>query len=194
MNKIILILFCISVQISSCQTIKPLDTYDYQDGDYMKDLNNVLLPYVGTWEGVLNNKKYTFVFTKFTQHLTAYSSVFFHYSDDLMANFKVTDLATNTVIYDNTATTSYNNQRIFCANPDVPRGMLHLFFTDTDANCQNKLSFVLRNITGYPDQLTYCYFKYGSWGNGVYRDCPNYTDRSQIPVYLPQQDFVLTKL
>ncbi|CAF3337583.1 unnamed protein product [Rotaria socialis] len=180
-------------QLVSCQTpILPLGTYeDIPNGAYLKDLDNILLPYVGTWEGVLNNKKYTFVLTKFTQH---YSNYNLYFEDELRGNFKVTDLATNTVIYDNTATTTYDNQRIFYTYPDVPRGLIQLFFRDTIANCSNSFSFYLRNINGHPDQLTYCYFKYGSWGNGVYRDCPNYTDRSQIPVYLPQQDFVLTKL
>lgn len=178
-------------QISSCQTpILPLSTYEnIPNGAYLKDINNVLTPYIGTWEGILNNKKYTFVFTKFAQRYNSFSS---YYQDELMGNFKVTDLSTGTVLYDNTAATNYDDFRIYGTHPNVARGMCSFYFTDTVANCENNLKFILRNINGQPNKLTYCYFEYDGWLKES--DCHNYPNRAAIPVFLPTQELILTKL
>jgi len=192
MKKTILILAFLMIQIVSCQTIVPLSTIHVPNGAYVQDTNNTFNKYIGTWEGILNNKKYTFVFTKFPQHPVVWSATYSYYEDQLMGNFKVTDLATNTVIYDNTTATSYDNFRIYGTYPSLARGICEFIFTDTDANCQNRLEFTLKNITGQPNQLKYCYFKYNDWWS--FNDCPNYSSRSQIPVYLPMQDLILTKL
>lgn len=38
----------------------PVDTY-------LKDVNNLFAPYIGTWKGTINNKTYTFFITKITE-------------------------------------------------------------------------------------------------------------------------------
>ena len=34
---------------------------------YLKDVNNLFAPYIGTWKGTINNKTYTFFITKITE-------------------------------------------------------------------------------------------------------------------------------
>ena len=175
-----------------CQTpILPLSTYeDIPIGAYLKDLDNVLLPYIGTWEGTLNNKKYTFVFVKFPQH----DNFGEYYIDELMCNFRVVNLVTGSIIYDNLGATNYGDYRINTSRPF--RGLLHCYFIDTDENCKNSLEFYMRNINGQPNKLTYYDFRYSeSWGDlSIGLNCNDFSDRMEIPVFLPRQDLILTKL
>lgn len=171
--------------------VLPLDAYEYPNGAYLKDLNESLLPYVGTWKGVLNNHEYTFVFQKFTQHLTTLPNGNYHYEDEIKAKFKVVDLLEEDVIYDNLSATNYDDFLIYGLFPSTSHGIFQFIFRDTDLNCNNTLSFTLMNIIGQTNKLKYCYFEYkDSWKSW---DCPNYPNRMNIPVYLPLNDLVLTK-
>lgn len=73
MKKLIL-LGCLLIIGISCkaQTIVPVEkSIEYKetggipDGVYLKDINNLLLKYIGTWKGTYEGKNYTFVITKF---------------------------------------------------------------------------------------------------------------------------------
>lgn len=76
MKKIITIaiLFLFGLQ-SSAQNIVPVEkAIDYKiagngipSGTYLKDVNHLLDPYLGTWKGAINNKTYTFFITKTTE-------------------------------------------------------------------------------------------------------------------------------
>lgn len=60
---------------SKAQNIVPVEKeIDFQNthngipaGTYIKDVNNLFAPYIGTWKGTINNKIYTFFITKITQ-------------------------------------------------------------------------------------------------------------------------------
>ncbi len=75
MKKIIL-LGCILIIAISCkaQIIVPVEkSLDYRiagngipEGTYLKDVNNLLSKYVGTWKGDYAGKNYTFYITKYT--------------------------------------------------------------------------------------------------------------------------------
>ena len=193
MKKTALFLVLLITQLASCQTIMPLSTLNPPYNSYLKDLDNTFLPYLGTWEGILNNKKYTFIFTKFAQHQSAaYSTEYMFYQDELKAKFKVTDLATGNVIYDNTSAINYDDYMIQGTDPSTARGICVFFFTDTDANCRNKMEFTLMNIRGQPNQLKYCYFEYTDSWSGF--ECTNYPNRMDIPVFLPKEELILTKI
>lgn len=74
--KKIMILGCILLFAMSCkaQTIVPVEkTGDYldagngiPDNTYLKDVNNLLSKYLGTWKGTYGGKNYTFYVTKYT--------------------------------------------------------------------------------------------------------------------------------
>ena len=191
MKKISLFVLILIAQLSSCQTIVPLDTFPTESGTYKKDLNNTFDKYLGTWEGVLNNKKYNFTFVKFTKHLSNRGADQFVYRDELMGKFKVTDLSTGTVVFDNTTFTNYEDFTIRSTNPQVATGICRFYFTDTEANCKNGLEFFLVNLIGQPNKLRYTGFGYtDSWN---YDSC-TFPTRDAIPIFLPKQEFILTKL
>ena len=140
MKKILLFTVVLIGQLSFCQTIVPLNYPTFvPDGAYVKDIDNIFAKYIGTWEGVLNNKKYTFIFVKFTKHLSTRGGGQFVYRDRLMGKFKVTDVATGAVIFDNTSLTNYDDFTIRSTNPQVSTGICRFYFTDTAANCKNGL-------------------------------------------------------
>jgi len=97
----IIIIALISIN-ASCQvtTIVPYRTIEYPNGAYIKDTNNEFPFWIDTWEGISNNKKYTFTFLLFQQHLTYYSSNSYHYRDKIVGKLKIIDLLTNQTIYD----------------------------------------------------------------------------------------------
>jgi len=182
--KILSLFLLFSINVN-CQvtTVIPLDQYDYPNGAYKKDLNNELPFYVDTWEGVLNNKKYTFEFVKFTQHLTQYDTGYYHYADELMGKFKVVDLTTGITLYDNLAATSYEDYNIFLLT-------LNGSFMYMDNNhCFNSAEFYLFKIPGNPNQLNYNQFSLTGFTNF---DCP-YQNQADIPMFLPTGDLILTR-
>ena len=191
-NKIIQIL-CIIFTLniySQVTVVLPLSSYDYPNGAYLQDTNNELLPYVGTWEGISNNKKYIFEFQKFTQLLSSTpDGVTYNYRDEIKVKFKVIDLVTNTVLYNGLSATSPADFPIYGVSRPH-RGLFNFVFTDTDANCQNTLEFYLLNIF-QPGKFKYCYFAYDDWWR---KDLCNYTDRMAIPHFLPTSEFILTKI
>jgi len=76
MKKItILFILLLFVLQSKAQNIVAVEkAVDYWDagtgipvGTYLKDINNLFAPYVGTWKGTINNKTYTFFITKITE-------------------------------------------------------------------------------------------------------------------------------
>jgi len=74
--KKIMILGCMLLFAMSCkaQSIVPIEKkIDYisaengiPEGTYLKDINNLLSKYVGTWKGTYGGKVYTFFITKYT--------------------------------------------------------------------------------------------------------------------------------
>lgn len=192
MKRIIYIAIVLLISLS-CKAQSPivlLSTYEnIPNGAYLKDTNNELLKYTGTWQGVLDNKRYTFEFTKFEYHYDSYN---LFYKDELLCKFKVIDLTTNTILYDDLSVYNFGDYKINALTPPK-RGMLHCIFTDSDENCNNVLEFYLRNINGEPNKLRYCYFRYtDNWGK-FGTECVNYQDRMMIPVFLPKEDLTLTK-
>jgi hypothetical protein len=187
--SILLFLLTVSTYAQVTQIV-PINSLQYPNGAYRKDLNGEFNRYVGTWEGVLNNKKYTFVFQKFEQHLYTYLNNTYEYADRLKVKFKITDLATNSIIYDGLNAINYEDFPIYAASKPY-NTLLTFVFKDTEVNCFNTLEFTLKNVPNMPNQLKYCYFKYDDfWIDS----CANYQDRMSIPVFLPKEVFILTKL
>ena len=95
MKKLIILLFVISTNIVFGQNqvnepIYPLGTSSFDgipSGYYVKDIFNEYDKYVGTWQGTLNNKKFTLVIEKKEHQLINFlSSTFFR--DELVAKYE----------------------------------------------------------------------------------------------------------
>ena len=166
---------------------------DYEKGVYLKDFDHVLEPYVGTWEGILNNKKYTFVLQKFIkQRIGELTNSFYCYEDRVMAKFRVIDLSNNETIYSSLNALTYDEFPASGYSPHI-NGYMEFRFTDANANCYNTLSFALKRNLSNPNELLYFEFNYEEDWKLPGVPCP-FTNRADIPVYLPQENLVLTKL
>lgn len=190
-------IFCLFITISvNSQVTKtvPLQTLDYSNGTYFKDLNNELPFLVGTWEGVANNIKYTFEFTLFTRVLRRYEDNSYEYRDDLKGKFKVTNLDNNQILYDDLNALTHENYKI--SEMHISQGVEFKFlFFDTEQNCNNQVHFSLLKDLGNINQITYKDFEFGEFGY-FYNDnygCPNYQNQLDIPMFLPKVDLILTR-
>lgn len=191
MKYLIKLLVCLLITLNAnCQvtTTVPISSYDYPNGAYLKDLDNELSYWEGTWEGTVNNKKITIVFAKIIQHLKGDVNEHYYYRDEIIGKYKVVDLITNQVLYDNLSATNYNDYSIL--GLVVRNGDFTFRFQDVDSKCYNSVQFHLQKITGHPNQVKYCYFRFLDYQNW---DCTNYTNQGSIPMFLPQVDLTLIK-
>lgn len=191
MKNILKLVVCLLItNHASCQvtTTVPISSYDYPTGAYLKDLNDELTYWEGTWEGIINNKKYTFMFTKFIQHLTGDTNDYYYYQDEIRGKYRVLDLTTNQVLYDNLAVTNYDDYSIL--GLALRNGDFSFWFQDVASKCYNSVDFSLQKIIGQPNQVKYCNFRFSEYH---YYDCTNYPDQTSIPMFLPQENVILTK-
>lgn len=93
---IILIMSLLSTALLS-QTIRPLNTHykNINDGDYLKDTQNQLNPFVGTWVYQQGNKKVTIKLEKLIYYLDIGHPKY--YEDTLKGRYKVEN--GSTVVY-----------------------------------------------------------------------------------------------
>ncbi|MDE5430804.1 hypothetical protein KRE40_04740 [Elizabethkingia meningoseptica] len=99
MKKILLFIF-FSLKLSCYAQTYPLRTFtSIPENAYLKDTNNELSQYEGTWVGAWNNKTIYLTFKKLTNQ---YDDVFKYYRDYLIVKSKVVDNNTGNVLFDNT--------------------------------------------------------------------------------------------
>ena len=157
----------------------PLSTYvDVPNGTYIKDMQNVYLPYIGTWKGVTSdNKEFTLQLVKFTKHLSSFPNGSYYYQDELVGKYQLKDLTTGTIISNTLSAFDYKDYRIYALG-EPTNGILDLTFIDTV--CMNSLRIYLDDVPGSPNQLRYTsvYTEYRSF------DCP-YTNQIDIPLPVP---------
>ena len=190
MKKLILISILVLSFISCYSQVVPLKSYDFPNGAYKQDLD-LELPFLeGTWEGIANNKKYTFIFTIFPHHLYWFSSDDYYYQDVLVGKFKVTDLSTNQVLYDDTSVTNFDDYKILLLSIMLQNDFSFAFF-DTQEKCYNQLEFKLTKSNNNTNTITYHDFEYDTY---LYQlnNCP-YANQQDIPMFLPTTPLTLTK-
>ena len=184
----ILSLFLLFSINCNCQvtTIVARSEYDYPNGAYLKDLNDELPFYVDTWVGILNNKKYTFEFVKFTQHLSqSEPGGTYHYKDKLRGKFKVEDLTTGSILYNDLSITDYYDYKLNLLSLRIGASFSYI----DKENCFNSAKFFLLKVAGNSNQLRYKHFRPTDYIN---IDCP-YANQGDIPMFLPTGDLILTR-
>lgn len=186
----ILSLFLLFTINCNCQvtSIVPLESLssEHPNGVYLKDLNDELPFYVDTWVGILNNKKYTFEFVKFTQHLSRYEpDGDYHYCDRLKGKFKVEDLSTGSILYNDLSITDYYDYKLNLLSLRIGASFSYI----DKENCFNSAKFFLLKVAGNSNQLRYKHFRPTDYIN---IDCP-YANQGDIPMFLPTGDLILTR-
>ena len=176
-----------TINISCKAQIVPLKSLDYPDGAYLKDLDNILPFWVGTWKGSINNKEYTFQFVKFTQHQITFSDGSSYFRDILMGKFKVVNLSTNQIIYNDLNVVNFDDYKI----ERIGKMQIEYFFMfyDSQNNCRNKAQFSLIKDTTNSNQVLYKNFKYDEYDHW---ECP-FQNQEAIPLFLPKVELVLTR-
>lgn len=102
MKNIIMITFLSLTALSCKAQIIPIEEdinyrtneIEIPDGAYIKDVNNLLDKFIGTWTGTFDNKSYEFGITKQTVSFLGISI------DRLIIKYVITDNVTNQVIVD----------------------------------------------------------------------------------------------
>ncbi len=150
-TKIILI-FTINASCQVTVTL-PYKTIEHPNGAYLKDIDNEFPFWVDSWEGTVNNKKYTFTLLKFTQHKMDFLEDNYIYIDAIVCKLKVIDLSTNTTIHDESSFTEYDN---FIINGNLIMNSIFYFrLFDKENHCNNSADFTLEKDLNNRNQIIY---------------------------------------
>jgi hypothetical protein len=185
MKKIFFIIL-LSAFIFNCKAqTYPLNTNtDVPTGAYIKDINNELLPYEGTWQATWGNKTFTLYLIKIKK-LLDHKENNPYYKDVLVGKFKVLDSSVN-ILFDNTNLPD-NDTKIegggFIKNTDK----YLLRYSDVDI-C-NMSGWIYINFTN--PTKTQLNWKFSDMTDIITPDCPYY-NANPFPQPLPA-NIVLTK-
>jgi hypothetical protein len=145
MKKILFTLFCFLAIIScKAQIIAVEDFKDYPnelpDGAYIKDVNNVLSKFVGTWKGVYDNKNFEFKITKYTRVSEIRPLKF----EKLLMRYKITDNLGNIIV--NTLDLANDHKYIIRGDYLAKTGSYVLSYLGLNGKCgQNGSVFISAN-------------------------------------------------
>jgi hypothetical protein len=173
----------------NCQTLPLNGPEEPNNGGYLKDIENVLPFWEGTWKGTVNNKEYTFQFVQFPHHLWSFPNGDFYYIDRLMVKFKVEDLTNNQILYDDLNVVNFEDYKVEFLSYNIYNGY-SFFFSDSITNCFNSAEFKLIKNPNNPNQVLYTAFNYDALIHP--QSCP-YANQQDIPMFLPKVDLTLTR-
>jgi hypothetical protein len=175
MKNIFLIILMITTISCKAQTY-PLRTFsEIPENSYLKDTNNELPSYEGTWKGIWNNKIIYVTFNKITNK---YKSSLKYYSDRLIARFKVTDLSNN-ILFDNT---NLIDDEVKIKGGRFRKSDDKYGFTYVDGDLCNRSGQIFIKFTDATKlQLQWNYFQSENWIN---KDC-FYHDWASVDVPQP---------
>ncbi|MFC7347213.1 DUF6705 family protein [Chryseobacterium zhengzhouense] len=193
--KNILLIIALAVSLINCkaqQQIYPLNTY-YKDAPnyaYMKDLDNYLPPYVGTYKATYQGDEITLFITKEDMYLTDYGpNKRKYYQDVLHVKYIVKKIATGVILQDNQIPNANDpnlNKITSMGTNDLDNNSIDLYYKGT--NCAvgwGRITLKKINST----QITWSYYPNSSLF--MAGDCPSGTDKK---VYLPDtENLVFTK-
>lgn len=163
----------------SCAQIYPLNTNtDVPTDAYIKDVNNELVPYEGTWKATWNNKTIYVYLTRIKKYLD-HKENNPYYKDVLVGKFKVLDNSGN-ILFDNTALpdndTKIEGTRFF----SIPNKRYSLFYYDSDI-CHSTGDIYISFSDNIFNQLNW---KFIDTTDIITPDCPYYST-NPFPQPLP---------
>ena len=178
MKKIFLFIVLVSLISCKAQTY-PLRTYGISIpmNAYLKDTNNELPAYEGTWKGMWNNKIIYITLKKLNYH---YREPLNYYIDILIGKFKVTDNSGN-ILFDNTNLPD-TEAKIEGGRFRKKDGKYSLTYSDSEICCLN--GFIQINFTD--STKTKLAWKFNEGDFIITKDCPYYSS-PEFPQPLPKE-------
>lgn len=191
MKKILFIILTISVlSCKAQQVIIPVekqieyenDEIEYPDNVYLKDVNNLLDRYVGTWKKTQNNKTYEFYVIKVTRESNNEYIQF--KKDELEIRYRITNNTTSDVIVD---TTNLNDSPYVIDGKhfNLRKSVYFLDYIGFDTNCGQNGTIVIE----VPPTNNFTTMKLFLSVYGEQGDCPG----GAVPQILPTEVITLTK-
>ncbi|MCS3529156.1 DUF6705 family protein [Chryseobacterium sp. JUb7] len=187
--KKILLIFTVLISLVNCkaQQTYPLNTF-YKDApnySYMKDLNNDLPPYMGTYKATYQGNEITLYITK-EDHLLHDRINRKFYKDVLRVKYTVKKISTGVILQSTQNTTSSINEIISMGTNAMDNNSIDLAYSGT--NCEvgwGRITLKKINAT----QISWSYYANSTLLSDG--DCPGNPD---IKVYLPDtKNLVFTK-
>ena len=181
--KNIFLFVLLSITISCSAQTYPLRTFtEIPENAYLKDTNNELLAYEGTWKGISNNRTIYVIFKKNTY---IYDNVLKYYKDNLIGKFKVLD-ANGSILFDNT-TLPDNNVKIWGGKFRKLDDKYSLVYNDPDL-CNTSGNIIVNFTDSTKTKLNW---KFNKGSNMITTDC-QYYNTIPFPQALPEE-IILTK-
>lgn len=173
------------ITISCKAQTYPLRSYfERPENSYLKDTNNELQYYEGTWKGEWNGK-ITYIYLKKIEH--QYESYLKEYRDILIGRFKVTDLGGN-ILFDNT-TLPDNDVKIQGTRFRKADDKYSLIYVDKDL-CGRSGDILFSFTDSTKTKLQWQYSQDENW---ISKDCFYYGwAQADVPQPLPNT-IILTK-
>ena len=191
MKKIIYI-FTLLQSVIGFSQILPLNQSPFErpNGCYIKDLNNDLQPYVGTWETTWDNKKFSITIEKVTQHLYTRPNGDSYYKDFLIGKYLVTNLSNNVVIESTLNISNVNDVTLYSVTSGANSKIIFLY--KESAPCYNRAEITLERNSSNSNVLEYSFNQFHSdWLKSP--QC-TYSKQVDIPVAIPKITMILTKV
>ncbi len=182
MKKIFLFIVLFLFISFKAQTYPLRTYYDTPNGSYLKDTNNELSAYEGTWKGSWNNKV---IYITFKKNNYFYKETLGCYIDILVGKFKVTDDYGN-VFFDNTYL-SDSDSKLKGGTFRKKDDKYSLIYSDSEICGLN--GFIQINFTD--SNKTKLAWKFNEGNFIITKDCPYYNS-PEFPQPLPKE-IILTK-
>jgi hypothetical protein len=191
-NIITIIIFTFSYTLNAQEgVIVSYKTYEnIQNGTYLKDIDNELNPFVGTYVTEWNDKKFKLVLQKI-EHVTKTSlNGDYYYEDVMVGKYEITNLNGSSVLYSTMDITEFEGFPITDLG-GVYNGELDFDFYDSEERCKNSFRLSLDNMITQSGVTTVRYYcRHNEYYE--YENCP-YPNKISIPLTLPVGFLTLTK-
>lgn len=187
---IISALFLFNFAVQSQQgNILPLnyDTLSTENGDYIKDIDNVYAPYLGNWETTWEGKKMNITIQKSTKQLITSPNGNYYYKDYLIIKFRVIDLTSQLELANTYGISNLEDAKISSSGAGKDN-QLYFIYIDEDL-CNNTGEIKLIRNLGNPNELFYQYRFDGFW----MPDNCIYVTQAEIPIRIPTVNVTLKK-
>lgn len=164
--------------------------FEAPSGAYIKDIDNAFIPYIGTWQGIWDNKIFIIKIEKIAHRLRSFPSGHYYYEDRLIAKYEIKNASNDAIIESNMDILIEEEAKISNIGTGKDNQMYFLY---SDQNlCSNSGEILLQRNLSNLNQLSYFYFHDEFW---LEENCPYERQEDiPIPIPIPTINLLLTKV